>query len=86
MRAEIIERLMCDFEADVSAICARHGFDAAELIEDNRRLAELEADGVLEIGDGAVRLADSHRFLIRAAAAAFDAYVDQSGRLHGKAA
>nr|WP_315925534.1 oxygen-independent coproporphyrinogen III oxidase [Mesorhizobium sp. SP-1A] len=86
MRAEIIERLMCDFEADVSAICARHGFDAAELIDDNRRLAELEADGILEIGDGVVRLADSHRFLIRAAAAAFDAYVDQSGRLHGKAA
>lgn len=86
VRAEIIERLMCDFSADVSAICKRHGFDATPLIAGNWRLAELENDDVLTLADGVIRVSQEHRFVIRAVAAAFDAYVDQSNRTHSKAA
>jgi len=86
LRAEIIERLMCDFEADLTEIAGRHGFDAAPLVEGNPRLASLEADGVLTVAGGVVRVRRDRRFLVRAAAAAFDAYFENPPRAHGKAA
>ncbi len=86
MRAAVIERLMCDFEADVPAICARHGFDPSCLLDGNGRLAMLERDGVLDNAGGIIRVRRDHRFLIRAAAAAFDAYLEESPRAHSKVA
>jgi len=86
MRGEIIERLMCDFSADVAAIAGRHGFDPARLLEGNARLAALAEDGVLTVDGGVVGVRRDHRFLVRAAAAAFDAYLEDSPRAHGKAA
>lgn len=86
LRADIIERLMCDFEADIATICARHGFEPAELLNTNDKLAALVADGILEMTGSVIRLASNHRFLVRAAAAAFDAYLESSPRAHGKAA
>jgi oxygen-independent coproporphyrinogen-3 oxidase len=41
LRGEVIERLMCDFEADVPGIAARHGMDPALLLERNVRLEAL---------------------------------------------
>ncbi|MDW6024820.1 oxygen-independent coproporphyrinogen III oxidase [Mesorhizobium sp. BAC0120] len=86
VRAAIIERLMCDFEADIPAICSAHGFDPAQMLDDNVRLEELRKDGVLDIAEGFVRVRQDQRFVIRAVAAAFDAYLGQSGRTHSKAA
>ena len=86
VRAAVIERLMCDFEADVPAICARHGFDPSCLLDGNGRLAMLERDGVLDNAGGVIRVRRDHRFLIRAAAAAFDAYLEESPRAHSKVA
>ena len=86
LRAEIIERLMCDFRADVTTIAARHGFDAAPLLDGNARLAALAEDGAVDIRGGTVTVRQDHRFIIRAVAAAFDAYIDQSARTHSKAA
>lgn len=86
LRAEIIERLMCDFEVDVAAVCRRHGSDAAELLDGNARLSELVENDLVDHRDGVVRMRSDHRFLVRAAAAAFDAYLHQSGRSHSKAA
>ena len=48
VRAVIIERLMCDFAADVPAICSAHGFDPSALLDGNNRLTALEDDGVLD--------------------------------------
>ncbi|WP_411034945.1 oxygen-independent coproporphyrinogen III oxidase [Shinella sp. BYT-45] len=86
LRAEIIERLMCDFRADVTAIAARHGFDAAALVEGNARLAALNEDGAIDLRGGTVTVRQDHRFIIRAVAAAFDAYIDRAARTHSKAA
>ncbi|MEY9163610.1 oxygen-independent coproporphyrinogen-3 oxidase [Sinorhizobium fredii] len=86
LRAAIIERLMCDFGVDVPALATAHGFDPEMLLRGNAKLAMLESDGILDIADGVIRLREGGRFLIRAAAAAFDAYIDQSGRTHSKAA
>jgi len=86
LRAEIIERLMCDFIVDVQEVCSRHGFDPARLLTDNQRLAELADDGIIDVAEGIIRVTRDHRFLVRAAAAAFDAYLHRSGRSHSQAA
>ncbi|WP_026621893.1 oxygen-independent coproporphyrinogen III oxidase (plasmid) [Ensifer sp. WSM1721] len=86
LRAAIIERLMCDFGVDVPELTAAHGFDPQMLLRGNAKLAMLENDGVLENADGVIWLREGGRFLVRAAAAAFDAYIEQSGRTHSKAA
>lgn len=85
-RAAVIERLMCDFLADVPALCAAHGVDPARLLEDNDRLAILEEDGVIEVTSGKVSVQRDLRFLVRVAAAAFDAYLDHSPRPHSQVA
>lgn len=86
VRAAILERLMCDFEADVPAICSAHGFDPASILDNTHRLDELSDDGVLDMTDGVIRVRQDQRFVIRAVAAAFDAYLDQSPRTHSKVA
>lgn len=78
VRAAIIERLMCDLEADVPAICAAFGFDPVPLLDSAERLPMLAEDGVVDIKSGVIRVRQEHRFLLRAVAAAFDAYLDRS--------
>ena len=46
----------------------------------------LAADGVLESEGGVIRVRGDHRFLVRVAAAAFDAYLEESPRTHSKVA
>ncbi|MER9565985.1 oxygen-independent coproporphyrinogen III oxidase [Mesorhizobium sp. M0571] len=80
VRAAIIERLMCDLEADVQAICAAHGSDPIRLLDSAERLAMLAEDGIVDFENGFVRVRREHRFVIRAVAAAFDAFLDRDGR------
>lgn len=75
VRAAIIERLMCDFEVDVPAICVAHGFDPVAFLGSGERLAMLAEDGIVQIEKGCIRVRPQHRFLSRAVAAAFDAYL-----------
>lgn len=77
VRAAIIERLMCDLEADVPAICAAFGFDPVPLLDSAERLPMLAEDGVVDIEGGFIRVRQEYRFLLRAVAAAFDAYLDR---------
>ncbi|AUX78821.1 oxygen-independent coproporphyrinogen III oxidase [Sinorhizobium fredii] len=86
LRANIIERLMCDLRVDIPALAAAHGFEHSALLDGNDRLAMLKSDGILETEGGVVRLRVEGRFLIRAVAAAFDAYLDVSTRSCIKAA
>ncbi|WP_439373476.1 oxygen-independent coproporphyrinogen III oxidase [Bradyrhizobium sp. DASA03120] len=74
VRSAIIERLMCDLEADVPAISAAHGFDPIPLLHSAERLALLTEDGIVDMRDGLIRVRQEHRFLIRCVAAAFDVY------------
>ncbi|QHO78006.1 oxygen-independent coproporphyrinogen III oxidase [Bradyrhizobium sp. CCBAU 051011] len=78
VRAAIIERLMCDLEADVPAICTNHGFHAVPFLDSAERLAMLAEDGIIDIEKGFIRVRQEHRFVIRAVAAAFDAYLNRS--------
>ncbi len=86
LRARIIERLMCDFEVDLNELCREADVEVASLLDGNERLAELAADGVVTVADGRVVVSGHARFMVRAVAAAFDAYLGAFGRTHSKAA
>jgi oxygen-independent coproporphyrinogen-3 oxidase len=85
VRGAVIERLMCDFEVDIPLMAARYGFDPDRLLKTNDRLAMLERDGLLENAGGVIRIVSTHRFAVRAVAAAFDAYLDRSPRAYSRA-
>ncbi|AGK56775.1 coproporphyrinogen III oxidase [Hyphomicrobium denitrificans 1NES1] len=84
-RAAIIERLMCDFEANLTEICARYGLDHAELTDGNERLSRAFDEGLAEMDGNILRVQSKHRFLVRVVAAAFDSYLERSPRTHSKA-
>ncbi len=85
LRARVIERIMCDFEVDLRSVGP--GSESAEhMLNGNERLADLERDGVATISDGRVLVSKDSRFMVRAVAAAFDAYLGALGRTHSKAA
>jgi oxygen-independent coproporphyrinogen-3 oxidase len=86
VRADIVERLMCDFEADIASICATHNADITALLEDNERLDMLSADGLMEVANGRVTVNKDMRFIVRQVAASFDAYIGRAGRTHSRAA
>lgn len=86
LRAELIERVMCDFSVDVDAVAKRHGFDAGPLLSDNATLEALRRDGLIEIDGATLRVDERHRFVVRIAASAFDAYLAAGGRAFSKAA
>jgi len=85
LRAEVIERLMCDGHVDAAHIGAKHGtpldwwHDAAE------GLAEMQADGLVCVRSGQVTMTDRGRPLVRLAAAAFDTYLAGSTARHSVA-
>ncbi len=85
LRAEIIERIMCDFGVDLGVICARHGASADAMLDTANRLDDLVADGIVELDGASLRVPERSRFLVRTVAAAFDAYLDKSMRVHSPA-
>lgn len=86
LRAKVIERLMCDFEVDLVNLSSKAGYEVEFLLGRNERLDELVRDGVAVAVDGRVSVTKDSRFMVRAVAAAFDAYLGASGRTHSKAA
>jgi oxygen-independent coproporphyrinogen-3 oxidase len=84
LRAEIIERIMCQFGADLGEICARHGA-LPEALRSSPRLKTLISDGVVKLEGDSLAVAQDSRFLVRSVAAAFDAHLDSSKQLHSRA-
>lgn len=78
-RAALIERIMCDFEADLSAFGGRAAF-AAELA----RLAPLAADGLVRIQGERIVVPEDKQPFCRLVAQAFDAY-SAAATQHSKA-
>ena len=85
LRAEIIERIMCDFGVDLAPICARHGQAPQEMLKSSPRLRDLISRGVVELDGASLNVKDDSRFLVRSVAAAFDAHLDGSKQLHSRA-
>ncbi len=85
LRAEIIERIMCDFCVDLGTVCARHGSRADDMLDAAPRLKELVSDGVVKLDGTSLRVPEGSRFLVRSVAAAFDAHLDQTRPVHSRA-
>lgn len=85
LRAEVIERLMCDGRVDAVAIGRRHGARDGWWHGAVLALREMEADGLLTLSHGKVAMTDLGRPLVRIAAAAFDAYLEVSTARHSVA-
>lgn len=85
LRADIIERIMCDYGVNLDAVCARHGTAAEAMLSSAPRLQALMSDGVVELQGGTLAVAEGSRFLVRSVAAAFDAHLDAAKQLHSRA-
>jgi len=85
LRADLIERVMCDFKVDVAEVCNRHGTAPESILTSIPRLQMLEKDGVISFDGSVLSVRDESRFLVRSVASAFDAYLGQSGRVHSRA-
>ncbi|MDD1527719.1 oxygen-independent coproporphyrinogen III oxidase [Bradyrhizobium sp. WBOS7] len=85
LRADIIERIMCEFSADLGDICARHGAEAATMLRSAARLSPLISDGVVRLEGNRLAVAKDSRFLVRSVAAAFDAHLNPAKQLHSRA-
>jgi oxygen-independent coproporphyrinogen III oxidase len=76
LRADLIQRLMCQGAIDIAALEDRHGIHFLEYFEpDLLRLVPLAADGLVEISETHIRATPPGRLLLRSIAACFDAYL-----------
>ena len=87
LRRDLIERLMCDLEADIVALSAAHGADPAPLVAEAEQLASFARDGLASWDGRRVEVTDKGRPFIRSMAALFDAYLESGSESprHSKA-
>lgn len=85
LRADIIERIMCDFRVDLQEVCTKHGTTPAATLQSATRLHGLTADGVVNLDGAVLSVRDDARHLVRSVAAAFDAYLGTSGPVYSRA-
>ena len=85
LRADLIERVMCDFKVDVAEVCGRRGTAPESILQAIPRLQMLEKDGIITLEGNVLSVNDDTRFLVRSVASAFDAYLGRSGRTHSRA-
>jgi oxygen-independent coproporphyrinogen-3 oxidase len=85
LRRAVIERLMCAGEADLAALAAAQGADAAPLRAAGPALAAMARDGLLAWDGRVVRLTAAGRPFVRNVAAAFDAYLRPAEGRHARA-
>jgi len=85
LRAEVIERLMCDLEVDLGAVAEAHGVDPAVFADALARLAPMAADGVVRREGWRVGVPEAARPLLRAVAAVFDGYLGSGQARHARA-
>jgi oxygen-independent coproporphyrinogen III oxidase len=83
LRADLIERVMCDFRVDLGRVFRAHAREPD--LAAFPALGRLEADGVIRRDGAAIEVSEEARDLVRAVAAAFDAYLGASGRTHSRA-
>lgn len=85
LRADLIERIMCDFGVDVGEVCGRHDASSRDLLAASPRLPTLEADGLVRRDGDSLTIAPDARHLVRSVAAAFDAHLGKAGPVHSRA-
>lgn len=85
LRADIIEALMCQGEADLAALSARHGADLRCLDTAWTPLERFEDQGLVVIDEAVVRLTSKGQSLARTVCTAFDRYFAADSGRHARA-
>ncbi|KAA0252920.1 MAG: oxygen-independent coproporphyrinogen III oxidase, partial [Chlorobiota bacterium] len=78
LRREVITRVMCDFELDFKAIESEFNINFKDYFANGlKNLSEMEADGLLSIGNEGLTVSNKGRLLIRNIAMKFDGYIER---------
>ena len=87
LRRHVIERIMCDLEADLKALATVHSIDPAGLLAAADGLGPFVADGLARWDGVRVEVTEAGRPFLRSIAAVFDAYLvfDPGVRRHAGA-
>jgi len=85
LRADTIERLMCDLAVDLSDVAARHGVAVEAFRGSRAALDRLSRAGIVDVAGPVVRVRPDARPLARVVAAAFDAYLAAGAGRHSAA-
>ena len=85
VRAEIIERLMCDFTVDLDSKELKAKCNPRLMLDANPELQQLIGEGLVHRVGNRITVNSEARFLIRKVASCFDAYLGVSGRTFSKA-
>jgi len=77
LRADVIERLICDMKVNLNDICRRHERPISSLTQDLERLEPVKASGLVHrVGN---HISIDKRQMVRLACAAFDTYLSPDG-------
>lgn len=72
LRADVIERLMCDFGVDLNQVAARHAVAPSVFAADKPRLQALAADGLVVVDGERIVVTETGRPFVRLIARVFD--------------
>ncbi len=84
LRAEIIERLMCDMGVDLAAICQRYDRPPNGFDPELDAMKDMEADGLVAMDGFHIRVREEARPFLRSVCAVFDRYLRESEARHSQ--
>jgi oxygen-independent coproporphyrinogen III oxidase len=86
VRGDVIQQLMCRGEVDIAAVEDRYEIDfAGHFAAALARLAELAADGLVQLSTQRITATSRGRLLLRSIAMCFDRYFQAAQHLEGRA-
>ncbi|WP_454003043.1 oxygen-independent coproporphyrinogen III oxidase [Afipia felis] len=85
LRADIIERIMCDFRVDLEQVCAKHDATPDAVLRSAERLSVQIDDGIARLNGPVLSVTEEARHLVRSVASAFDAHLGVSGPVYSRA-
>ncbi|MDR3536800.1 MAG: oxygen-independent coproporphyrinogen III oxidase [Acetobacteraceae bacterium] len=85
LRRHVIEQVMCHMAVDLRVAAARFGADPASLMDAAPALQTMQRDGLLTWNGYALHMTPKGRPFVRAAAAAFDSYLQAGAARHSAA-
>ena len=85
VRRTIIERLMCDMEADVADICGNQDLPTVDFAAEFEQLSGAAADGLVELAPPRIRITEQGRPFLRTVCAVFDSYLPANKARHSRA-
>lgn len=85
LRAEVIEKVMCQFGFDFAPLSLRHGRLADAVIREAKEFAAADRDGIASIDSTGFRLTEKGKPFARVAAARFDTYLANGKGRHSVA-